>query len=166
MLKNKWSNHGFHRRKISKIIASSIDGFQADEKAAAEKNCKTATARLHLVQANCNTLRTRNKRRGYLHQFRSDGIHMAGVQEPRRNFTGVLTEAGYIIAQSAANPDGSGGAILAVSNYLDFAAPVEGCCLPLGVSEECVSMIIAKPKAMYVRIDAQVSNTFSSPAWA
>ena len=81
-------------------------------------------------------------------------VHVIGVQEVRRKFTGVVTEYGYTLAQAACGSNGSGGVIVGVSNSLKFAHPIEGCRLPLTVSADDVNIVVAKPRSIFVRASA------------
>ena len=102
----------------SSIIAERIDGFQARERLDASVVSVYASLPLKMMQVNANTWRTKAKRANHLKQCSVAEVHVIGVQEARRNFTGVVTEYGYTLAQAACAKNGSGGVLVAVSSSL------------------------------------------------
>ena len=101
----------------SKEIAFGVDGFQSAVAEDARPSQTFTSLPLKLVQANCCTFRTKNKRSGYLEQFHAAKIHMIGSQEARRQFTGVVVQNCYILAQSVCNKDGSSGVLFLRFRY-------------------------------------------------
>lgn len=89
----------------SSIAASSIDDFQAGDKAAVgDASMMYRSSPLLLVQINANALRPPTKCVGFLKPFRRSYVHMGGMQETRRPILGISSECGYILAQPHAMP--------------------------------------------------------------
>ena len=107
---------------------------------------------LTITQNNASTLNIKSKTKLYLKQLEHGQVHIGGLEETRFRHTGITTAHGYVIASAAATSGGHGGCSLVVSLKLDFGEADSS--LATRVASEHVSLIIAEPRFLLVRIAA------------
>ena len=96
-----------------------------------------------VIQVNVNTLKSDVKSRLLYSQFQQENAHIIGMQERRTKHTGVSVRHGYIIAEAAADSDGSGGCAVLVSAKLPFSDATDGEDMQTGVKLEDVNLLEA-----------------------
>ena len=120
------------------------------DESGSSKTCTSLPIRL--MEVNPCTLQDTSKRKSYLDQSRSAGVHIMFAQEIRRRQSGIFAEHGFILACYAADSGGHGGCMIAVSATFPVSSPVANSLLPATVSRDDLNLIHAGHRIIVVRI--------------